>query len=385
MAEDGELQRGATVTTIYQTLHLNPKALRKSALVYRLPLLALALGALLLGLWAGLLRVGWPWPLLAPTVPAAHGPLMVNGFLGTLIGLERAVALGKRWAYLAPLSALLGMVMLLVDVGGALGYLLLLASGAILATVMLTIWRLHRTLDTAMILGGVLLWLVGNGLWLSGAAIGQLVYWWAGFLILTVAGERLELSRLLRLPPRVVALLLYGVAIYLLGLCLMFLRPTDGGQVVGIGMIAIALWLLRYDIARRRIKAGGQARFIAIALLSGYGWLIVAGVLALRYPGQLAGPYYDALLHAIFLGFVFTMIFAHAPIVFAAVLQKPLRFTPRFYSHLVLLHLSLALRVGSDLTLWMDGRRWSGLLNALVLLLFLGNTVAALRAGARDQ
>uniref|UniRef100_UPI00397A8013 hypothetical protein n=1 Tax=Salmonella sp. SAL4432 TaxID=3159887 RepID=UPI00397A8013 len=51
----------------------------------RVPLLVLGLGALLAGLWAGLLRLGWPVPLPQPLLPAAHGPLMVSGFLGTLI------------------------------------------------------------------------------------------------------------------------------------------------------------------------------------------------------------------------------------------------------------------------------------------------------------
>ncbi|MCB0184615.1 MAG: hypothetical protein KDE31_10125, partial [Caldilineaceae bacterium] len=101
----------------------------------RLPLLAGALLALLVGLWAGLLRVGWNWPLLLPTLPLSHGPLMINGFLGTLIGLERAVALGKRWAYLAPLSAATGTLLLVLGAGGTggtLGYFMLLLSGLLL-------------------------------------------------------------------------------------------------------------------------------------------------------------------------------------------------------------------------------------------------------------
>lgn len=60
----------------------------------RFPLMALGMLALLAGVWAGLLRLGWGLPLLRHTLPTAHGPLMVPGFLGTLISLERAVALG---------------------------------------------------------------------------------------------------------------------------------------------------------------------------------------------------------------------------------------------------------------------------------------------------
>ncbi|ACZ87154.1 hypothetical protein [Streptosporangium roseum] len=49
-------------------------------------------------------------------VPAAfaeqHGPLMALGFLGTLICLERAVALRSRWGYTAPALSALGAVAL---------------------------------------------------------------------------------------------------------------------------------------------------------------------------------------------------------------------------------------------------------------------------------
>ena len=62
----------------------------------------LAVSALLFGMWAGLIRLGWVLPVLQPPLPMLHGPLMVCGFLGTLIGLERAVGTGKRWAYAGP-------------------------------------------------------------------------------------------------------------------------------------------------------------------------------------------------------------------------------------------------------------------------------------------
>ncbi len=76
----------------------------------RLPLLALGFLSLLAALWAGLVRMGWAFPPLIATLPAAHGPLMVAGFLGTLSSLERAVALKTRWIALrlAPILCALG-------------------------------------------------------------------------------------------------------------------------------------------------------------------------------------------------------------------------------------------------------------------------------------
>ena len=125
--------------------------------------------------------------------------------------------------------------------------------------------------------------------------------------------------------------------------------------------------------------------FIGISLLSGYVWLAIGGTLAVIYGGVMAGPTYDAILHSIFLGFVFAMIFAHAPIIFPAVLHVPMAFTPRFYSHLVLLHVSLILRVAGDLIPYWPARLWGGMLNVLVLLFFIANTALAVRAARANK
>ncbi|MGJ3560863.1 hypothetical protein ACR6C2_30315 [Streptomyces sp. INA 01156] len=53
--------------------------------------------ALLAGLDAALLLLGLPAPVTADRLPEVHGVLMVLGFVGTLIALERAVALGRPW------------------------------------------------------------------------------------------------------------------------------------------------------------------------------------------------------------------------------------------------------------------------------------------------
>ncbi len=127
-------------------------------------------------------------------------------------------------------------------------------------------------------------------------------------------------------------------------------------------------------MARRTVRQPGLPRFIALCLLSGYVWLGASGLLAARYGGVAAGLAYDALLHALFLGFVFVMIFAHAPIIFPAVLGAPVGFRATFYAHLALLHLTLALRVAGDLLSWVPGRQWGGLGNVAALAVFFANT-----------
>lgn len=357
------------------------------------PLLLLALVILLAALWAGLLRIGWAWPLLRPTLPMAHGPLMVGGFLGTLISLERAVALAAmekgRWArftYLAPLCTALGSLLLLVGLDSPLPPLLITLGSLGLLLMMVRIYTLHPALYAAVLVSGAASWGIGKMAWLLGRSVPAVVLWWLAFLVLTIAGERLELSRLLRLGRAAQALFLAGVVLLLAG-CLVSLVPTlyiPGVRLAGGGLLLLAGWLLHYDIARRRVRAGGQARFIALALLAGYVWLGISGLLALLYGGATAGPHYDAILHTVFLGFVFSMIFAHSLIIFPAVLGRPLRYRPSFYAPLVLLNLSVVLRVSGDLAGAFALRRWGGLLSALAILLFFATIAAAMRLGSGD-
>jgi hypothetical protein len=157
----------------------------------RFPLMALGMLALLTALWGGLVRLGWPWPLPWPTLFIAHGPLMVCGFLGTLIGVERAVALGVFWPYAAPLLTAVGTLALLTGLPAP--PLMTLGSLGLVA-IFVVIMRRQCALATGTMALGALLWLVGNACWLVGWPVPQVVPWWSGFLVLTIAGERLELS-----------------------------------------------------------------------------------------------------------------------------------------------------------------------------------------------
>lgn len=357
----------------------------------RVPLMFLAALALLAGLWAGLLRLGWQLPPLALRLSAQHGPLMVSGFLGTLISLERAVALsqnqnGRRIYYLAPLLAGLGAVTLFFDLPTAVSRGLSTMGALGLVLIFVVIYRLQPTTDHAVMGTGALLWLVGNGLWLVGRPVYQVVPWWAGFLVLTIAGERLELTRVL-LHKRSTRQAFIGItAVFLAGLLLSLFTFDAGVRLAGFGLVALGLWLLRFDIAQRTIRQKGLTRYIAACLLPGYVWLIVSGVLWLIYGGQyVAGPIYDALLHTIFLGFVFSMIFGHAPVIVPAVLGVQVPYTPLFYVHLALLHLSLVMRVAGDLLLRLPLRRWGGLLNEVAVLLFLLVTAVAVLRGKKNE
>jgi hypothetical protein len=332
----------------------------------------LALVTLTAAAWAGLLRLGWPWPVLRPALPLSHGPLMAAGFFGTLIALERAVAVGKAWTYASPLLSGVGGILVAFGLGGVTGPLLLTLGSAGLVLIFAAILRKNRDgYMIVMTLGAVAL-LVGNLLWFFGLPIFQIVLWWVGFLILTIAGERLELGRMVRqnrFSRRAFAIV---VAIFLAGLVILVPAWDLGVRLTGVGTIALGLWLLCFDIARRTIKRAGLTRYIAVCLLSGYVWLFVSGLVALIYGAVPAGPVYDAMLHSIFLGFVFAMIFGHAPIIFPAVLEIEIEYKSYFYLPLILLHVSLITRIGGELMGSGAARLWGGLFNVIAVIIYLG-------------
>ena len=338
----------------------------------RFPIMFIVILTLLAAIWAGWLRIGWAWPPLLPFLPSLHGPLMVAGFLGTLIGLERAVAIGKTWSYIAPLLMAAGTLLILFFGPVQAGLVLIVLGSLGLTAVNIYIINHHTALHTVTIGLGAVCLLVGNSLWLAGWPIFKIVFWWVGFLVLTIVGERLELSRIRRLNTTSYALFALAVGLFLAGLLLSLVAYAPGVRLASLGLIAQALWLLHYDIVRLTIRRTGLTRYIAVNLLIGYGWLLVGGMIGLFFGQLVAGPTYDAWLHTIFLGFVFGMIFAHALIIFPGVAGVQVPFRSGFYGPTILLHAALLLRITGDLALLPGVRRWGGLLNGIAILLFFG-------------
>jgi len=291
-----------------------------------MPLLVLGFAALAFGVAGGLVRLGAPIPAPAGAV-ALHGALMVSGFLGTVIGLERAVALGRLWAYAAPLASGLGGLCLLAGFAVP-GFALLVLAAALLVAASAAVLARQPSLEMTTLLAGAVAWLAGN---LSLYAALPAVPWWIAFFALTIGGERLELSRYLRRGA-------WARGAFVLLAAALIATPVFP-RVLGLVLVMLALWLFGFDLARVTVRQRALPRYIAVCLLSGYAWLAFGGALLA------VAVAYDAALHAIFVGFVFSMVFGHAPVILPAVLRVPLPYHPALYVPLVLLHVSLALRV----------------------------------------
>lgn len=340
-------------------------------------LLAIPAGvALLVGLDAGLVLLEVWAPVSRARVAEAHGVLMPLGFLGALVALERAVALRRRAALLVPAALALGALLHLSARSASVGQLLLVAGTAGLVATYVPLWRRQRD-DAVLVqaLGAVL----GTGaaiMWRGGVPLPDLVPWLVGFLVLTIAGERLELARL-TLRPSAAGWLVAAAS----GVCAAAgaatLWPSVGLPLYGLALLAVTVWLAVHDVARRTVHAQGLPRFMAVAMLAGQFWLGVTGAIWLFGPAEDAA--YDAAVHAAFLGFAMSMVMAHAPVILPAVTGRALPYHRVMYAPLTLLHASLLVRLwggdglGSTLAL-----RVGGVLNVLALLLFV--VVAVVRA-----
>jgi hypothetical protein len=343
--------------------------------------------ALLAGIDGGLRLLGVWTPVGAGGAARNHGVVMVMGFVGTLIAAERAVALGRRLGYAAPVALGAGGLAVLVPAADRVGATLVLIGAVALVGVYLPLWRRQRddavlvqALGAVLAVGGVLLW---HG----GAPVETSVPWFVGFLVLTIVGERLELARI-GMPPGASTALVVAAMTLCSAVAAALLWPTVGAALLAVVLLSIVGWLATYDVARATVRGRGLPRFMAVSMLAGQAWLAVAALVWLVGGHVEAGPAYDAVVHAAFLGFAMSMVVAHAPVILPAVTRIRLPYLPAMYGPLALLHVSLVARIWVGDALGVEtARELGGIGNALALVSFFAvvawSAGRAARGGAR--
>lgn len=371
---------GAAALPPGRVVHARARGLRPLVPV----LLAVIAALLLAGIAGGLLRAGAVPAGLAAAhwagrVAAWHGTLMVGGFMGTLIGIERAVALQHPLAWAAPVGSAAAASAFVLGLPALGGWLMVAGATAFVGANALLVAR-QPAHHTALLLVAAITWLAGNALAVSGAGGSGVLPCWFAFLLLTVAAERLEMTRLLKRRPASQPLLATVVAALLAGAGGSSIDPVAGGVAYGVALVSLAAWLLVFDIARRTVRAEGLPRYMALCLLGGQLWLVVGGIAWAAW--SLGEPVRDAALHAIGLGFLGCMVLGHAPVILPAVARIKLAFGRAFYVPLVALHLSLLVRLGPGLA----DVRWraaGAILNVLALGVFVAVAAGAAFAWKR--
>lgn len=338
--------------------------------VGRAALLGLGGFSLLVGLDAALLLLDLPAPVDDARLPGLHGVLLVLGFLGTLIALERAVALRRPWGLLAPGLLGVGSLALLTPAPPVLGRLLLVNGCLLLVAVYAALWRRSGELTVLVQLLGAVLAACAAVLWVR-VEVFDLVPLLAAFVVLTIAAERVELARIS--VPRSAPPVLLGAGTALAVAALLTAAWPDGGaHLFGAVLLVLVGYLVRHDVARVLVRSAGLPRFSAAALLAGYAWLALAAVVWLALGRPTGTAAYDVVVHGTFLGFAISMVVAHAPVILPAVLSVRLPYRAVLWVPLGVLHAGMAVRVlglgvGGGLV-WQIG---SAVTVAAVLLLVL--------------
>jgi len=304
--------------------------------------LLFAFSNLILGLISGLGRMGWEVPV--PEVYVHHGAIMVGGFLGSLIALEKIIPL-KNYGFL--IGPLFSASSILVFTAGEFQYafIMIILASLVLVIVYATYLKKQYSLYLLLAMIGAMFWFIGNVLLLWKHFYPMIFPWWMGFLLFTIVSERLELTKFLPVSQGNKNSLIALLCFFVLGITLPF--HGVGTYVTGLSLVLISIWLMRYDVIRLTIKKSGLTRFTGIALSCGYASLLLVGIFLFALRDTAFG--YDIIVHTFFLGFIFSMIFAHGPIILPGVLGLTVKpFTPLFYFPLVILYVSLIIRVAAD-------------------------------------
>ncbi|HET6541194.1 MAG TPA: hypothetical protein VFG46_11955 [Chryseolinea sp.] len=333
--------------------------------ITRLPFILFAILCLLTGLWTGLSRIGWD--IFISPGSAHHGAIMVGGFLGTLIALEKIIPLKKPTLFAIPLVSASSVVLFNLNQPFFATLLLILASIG-LTGVFLHYLKRERSLIYGLMVAGSLQWLIGNVMLLTKQFYPLAFPWWVGFILFIIISERLELMKFLPVSKSKKNLFVVFLILFIVGVLISF--HGVGNIIAGISLICISLWLMRNDLIGITIRKNDLPKFVAISLLAGYTALLLAGILFITFSNEWLA--YDAIVHTFFIGFVFSMIFAHGPIILPGVLGSSIKpFHKILYVWLFLLHSSWLLRIFGDAFVNLPLRRMSGAMSAIAILAYL--------------
>lgn len=319
---------------------------------------------LILALWSAVGRVGWEMPI--SVIAAKHGYLMVSGLLGTLISLERTLILRKPLWLSIPILSTLSVILVLAGQIN-FGFLLQIVSSLLLCILYSKQWFQYQEVFLLGLLLGSVSWMISGIVLFIGNGFPAASIWYILFLLFTIASERLELSKFIYTPKRAHHLLLVLFALLIFVQCIPF--HWGSNHVSGVLMAGIGFWLIQFDIVKINLKKQGFFFYTGSTLFAGYIWLMLSGVL-------MAIPlstfyHYDAVLHSFFIGFVFSMLFAHALIIFPALLKVQQRpFSKLFYMPVVLTHILLLMRLYADYSGNWQLRKWVGLLQVAAMVVF---------------
>ncbi|MGB9697569.1 MAG: hypothetical protein ACP5P3_09975 [Ignavibacteria bacterium] len=344
--------------------------------IFLIPFIILSL---LVGIYSGWLRTGLQFYYIPGL--AEHGAIMVGSFLTTVIILERIITFRKKIILLLPLINAFSLIFFLVN-QYKIGYILLIIGALGLTIIMIYFTFKFKELHNYLLSIGALCLLVGNLFLLLLGKYPPATIWWIAFFLFTIVAERLELTRYLPVTKVQKNFLTIFLLIFIVGMFIKF--HLYGKYISSLSLVLTAGWLLKFDIATKNIRKDGIFKYTGILLFTSYVWLIVtAGIFLIESNSMLV---YEAGLHSFFLGFVFSMIFAHAPIILPGIIGKNAKvFKPILYLWFYILQGSLLVRIVGDLVGSYETRQITSIFNGVAILGFFVSVFIIVRNNLKGK
>ncbi|MDH5609502.1 MAG: hypothetical protein OEY56_08480, partial [Cyclobacteriaceae bacterium] len=241
---------------------------------------------LLAGLAAALGKMGlMPW-----AGSHFHGLLMLNGFTGGLITAEKVMARADGVRVSAYWLVVVGMLITLAGIE--------MASVFVAIAGLLLVWDElahpaagHRTDSLLHVLAFFCLTMANVKFFRTGF-IPDAILFWQGFVVLMILSTRIK-----KMGASQSYTLLAGLIFYFISLWLPF--HLVGQAITGGTLFVLAVWLFVREV--RHSKAG------SLMYGAAYFWLAVSGASMLLADQILYS--FDFMIHSLFLGFLFSMIF----------------------------------------------------------------------------
>lgn len=327
---------------------------------------------------AGIWRIALTRGFLLPSIPEwfpPHGHLMVGGFLGAVIMLERFLGLRESRLIWVPYAYSLTAIFLHTGFWPV----------RVLHVIALAGWLLHRWLAFRAfhhmekpLAEAVAYLTLSSALMFPGGlpARPDVALAALSFPATAIFVERLELS--LSFRKRGVRIVFWGLIAWSLCWTLSVWFSSTVFELIPIRWMGILTLLLTisvayYDTALRFSgpeTAQGMYRYLRVALRFAYTWLFAGSLAMICWTVIPAAIVKDVLFHLMGLGFIFTMILAHAPLILPSALGKlPSQKAP--WIPFVIFQLMTTIRILGDFSVLygMSAWMWSGWITGTVHLL----------------
>ncbi len=276
---------------------------------------------------------------------------MLNGFAGGIITVERFLARKDMWSFLGLLALISGTTLFVAGID--LGLLLVGVNVSLMLVIDSFSLSKENLFQSCYPILGILSWFIANmKFYLTGFYPGAVPFWEL-FILLMIISTRLRKLQENDIISLVLVSFIFG------SLCFSF---HGFGQVLfGFGLVGLSVRIGYLEIIHR------SENLVAIAL--SYFWLLISGLGMVLSDAIVYS--YDLVIHAFFIGFLFSMIFLNAREAFLKKFgSERIAIYPSLW--IVILSVGLLVRfIGGDIMEIYHARLIGGVVNALTILGFI--------------